>query len=261
MYRFIALSLLTGLCFAQAPAADPPPSATDEALRARIRDFYQLHVDGKFRQAEALVAEESKDAYYQAPKTQYLKFEIKNITWSENFTRAKAVVACTGLVVALGFADKPRELPITSTWKLENGNWYWYLDPDTVITTPFGKSRSKPPAPGDVAAVSSTSKISIPTPDQMKFIFTQLKADKEMVTLKAGQSAEVTLTNTAAGPMSIALQGAIVGVDVKLDRLDLKAGEKAVLSMRAKDGAQSGTLSIQVEQTNQIIPIRVNIEE
>ena len=93
----------------------------------------------------------------------------------------------------------------------------------------------------------------------MKFIFSQLKADKEVVDLKAGGSEQVTLTNTAAGPMSIALRGTVVGIDVKLDRMDLKAGEKATLTLRAKDGAESGTLSIQVEQTNQIIPIRVNI--
>jgi hypothetical protein len=49
-------------------------------------------------------------------------------------------------------------------------------------------------------------------------------------------------------------------VEVKLDRTALKAGEKAVLTVRAGDNAKSGVLSIQVTQTNQVIPIQVTIE-
>jgi hypothetical protein len=40
------------------------PREVDQALR--ISEFYQDHVGGKFRQAEALVAAETKDSFYGA---------------------------------------------------------------------------------------------------------------------------------------------------------------------------------------------------
>jgi hypothetical protein len=49
-------------------------------------------------------------------------------------------------------------------------------------------------------------------------------------------------------------------VEVKLDRTVLNTGEQAVLTVKAGDDARSGVLSIQVEQTNQVIPIQVAIK-
>jgi hypothetical protein len=42
------------------------PREVDQALRTRISEFYQDHGGGKFRQAEALVAAETKDYFYGA---------------------------------------------------------------------------------------------------------------------------------------------------------------------------------------------------
>jgi hypothetical protein len=83
--------------------------------------------------------------------------------------------------------------------------------------------------------------------------------DKESVSLKAGESEQVTITNSAPGIVNISLVGSVPGVEVKLDRTALNAGGKAMLALRAGNGAKPGTLSIQVEQTNQIIPIQVAI--
>ena len=87
-----------------------------------------------------------------------------------------------------------------------------------------------------------------------------MKADKASVTLKAGESEQVTITNSAPGAMNISLTGSVPGVEVKLDRTVLNTGEKAVLTVQAGDDAKSGVLSIQVEQTNQVIPIQVAIK-
>lgn len=48
----------------------------NQALRARIAEFYQEQVGGKFRHAEALVAEETKDYFYSA--SQAPLFELRN---------------------------------------------------------------------------------------------------------------------------------------------------------------------------------------
>jgi hypothetical protein len=93
----------------------------------------------------------------------------------------------------------------------------------------------------------------------MAFIFTQVKADKSVVSLKPGIEEQVTITNGAQGQVSLELTGKVPGVEVKLDRMNLAAGEKAILRLRASNDAKPGVLSLRVEQTNQVIPIQVKI--
>ena len=38
-----------------------------------------------------------------------------------------------------GFMGKPMKVPVPSTWKLVDGTWYWYVDPESLRMTPFGK--------------------------------------------------------------------------------------------------------------------------
>ena len=261
MVRFATLTLCAGLCLAQTPVASQTavPPEVDQALRARISEFYQDHVDGKFRQAEALVAEESKDYYYAANKPKYIGFEISRIEYSDDFTRAKAVVACGTYIMAPGFLGHPLKVPIASTWKLVDGQWYWYVDQNQALQTPFGKM-----TPGKGAPPSGDAAPALPTQEQMQALAQQLanlvKADKESITLKTGQSEAVTLTNNSTGTMSLVLAGKVDGVHAELDRRTLKPKERATLSVQAGEGAKSGTFTIQVEQTNQVIPVQVHIQ-
>jgi hypothetical protein len=255
MLRFFLLAILATGSHAQdaGDAFNKPPADVDQALRARITEFYDLHVKGEFRKAEAWVAEDTKEIYYSTNKTKYLSFEIGRIEYSDNFTRAKATVLCEQYIMLPGFMGKPMRVPIPSTWKLVDGTWYWYVDPESLRVTPFGKMN-----PGSAQESASPSIPVIPTtvPD---FIYKQVKADKTSVALKPGESDRVTITNSAPGAMNISLMGSLPGVEVKLDRTVLNAGEKAVLTVQAGHDAKSGVLSIQVEQTNQVIPIQVAI--
>ena len=97
-------------------------------------------------------------------------------------------------------------------------------------------------------------------PTDPAFALSKVRVDKNVLNLHAGESGEVTFTNTATGQMSISLTGRLAGVDVKLDRVNLEAGDKAVFSITTHPGAKSGTLSIQVDQTNEVIPIQIKIE-
>jgi|ERR1039458_2406317 hypothetical protein len=258
MLRFILLAIFATASFAQngGDAFNKPPADVDQALRARITEFYDLHVKGEFRKAEALVADDTKDLYYSSDKTKYLSFEIGRIEYSDNFTRAKATVVCEQYIMLPGFLGKPLKIPMPSSWKVVDGTWYWYVDPESLRETPFGKSK-----PGSAQGSESPRKTipAIPTtvPD---FIYKQVKADKASVTLMAGESEQVTITNSAPGAMNISLMGSVPGVEVKLDRTVLNTGEKAVLTLQAGNDAKPGVLSIQVEQTNQVIPIQVGIK-
>jgi hypothetical protein len=257
MLRFILLAIFATGSFAQnAPDAfNKPPADVDQALRARITEFFDLHVKGEFRKAEALVADDTKDLYYSSSKTKYLSFEIGRIDYSDNFTRAKATVLCEQYIMLPGFLGKPMKVPIPSAWKLVDGTWYWYVDPESLRMTPFGKMN---PGSAQESAPPTKTIPAIPTsvPD---YIYKQVTADKASVALKAGESGQVTITNSAPGAMNISLTGSVPGVEVKLDRTVLNTGEKAVLTVRAGHDAKSGVLSIQVEQTNQVIPIQVAI--
>ena len=253
MIRPLALLVCSAYCFAQAPADlfNKPPADVDRALRARISEFYQDHVDGKFRQADALVAEDTKDFYFASNKPKYLSFEIQRIDYSEGFTRAKATILCEQYVMMPGFANKPLKVPTPSTWKLVDGQWYWYVDQNALRQTPFGTMQPGPGAQSGLPAV--------PSGKDMAFIFTQVKADKSVVSLKPGIEEQVTITNGAQGQVSLELTGKVPGVEVKLDRMNLAAGEKAILRLRASNDAKPGVLSLRVEQTNQVIPIQVKI--
>ena len=258
MFRFIAL-IACAAAYAQSPADlfNRPPVDVDQALRARISEFYQDQVDGKFRQAEALVADDTKDLYYAASKPKYLGFEISRIDYSEGFTRAKAVLVLEQYVMIPGFADKPLKVPTPSTWKLVNGQWYWWVDPETLRESPWGKMTAGPiGAPGTQGALPA-----IPTAkDIEKAMATQVKTDKPSVTLKGNEPQQVTITNTAPGLVTLSLIGVLPGVEAKLDRENIGQGEKVILTLRATGAAKAGVLNLHVVQSGQVIPIQVAIQ-
>jgi uncharacterized cupredoxin-like copper-binding protein len=254
MPRFALLALFTALAFAQNPADlfNKPPADVDEALRARIKEFHQYHVTQEFRKAEKLVAEDSQDFFYSHNKPHYLSFEIRGITYSDNFTKARAVVLCEQYVPMPGFMDKPLQVPTPSTWKLVDGKWYWYVDKADLDKTAFGTFKA------GAGAGPSGLPTSIPT--TADFAMNMVKADRQSLNLKPGQSEQVTVTNGAAGYMSLSILGGAPGVEAKLDRAVLKAGEKAVVTLRAGENARSGALGIRVEQTGEMLPIQVSVE-
>jgi hypothetical protein len=260
MHRAVLYFVLSGLAAAQTPDLfTKAPPGVDAALRARIGEFYQAHVDGRYREAEALVAEDTKDFFYEANKPKYLSWEIARIEYSRDFTRAKATVLCEQYVLIPGFADKPLKVPTPSTWKIEDGKWFWWVDPDQLRKTPWGERPAQPMTPGS----KNAPRPKIPSATEMRFIFTQVQADKPKVSLKAGGEEQVKFTNQAQGAVHLSLPAALLGLQASFDRADLKAGESAVLTLkRAADAkAKAGVLEITVEPTNQVVPIQVAIED
>jgi hypothetical protein len=254
MLRLSLLALLATVSFAQdaSEVFNKPPARVDQALRERINQFYQYHVKQEFHKAEALVAADTKKYFYSHNKPGYLSCETRKIVYSDNFKRAKATVLCEQYVMAPGFADKPIKVPFGSTWKVEKGKWYWYVDQEALRTTPFGKMT--PGLPGASGGLPAA------IPDNADFVMTLVKADKDSVSLKPGQPETVTIRNGAPGIMDISLEGKIPGVEAKLDHGNLKVGDQAVLTLQAGDGAKSGLVSIKVEQTGQVIPIQVSVQ-
>ena|ERR1035438_7815464 len=256
--QFAVFALFAALASAQAndPFKPKPPADVDAALRARVQEFFDLHVKGEFRKAEGLVAEDTKDFFYSRNKPKYLSCDLSRIDYLENFTRANAVMVCEMYIMVPGFTDHPMKVPTPSAWKLENGKWCWWVDQDALRDTPWGRMTAGPfPTKG---AAPPPSLAALPTAESL---FRQIRLDKDSVHLKPGESAEVTISNGAPGLTSLTLLAPLPGVEGKLDKSTLQAGGKAVLTLRAAKGAKSGVLNVQVEQTMQLLPIQITIVE
>ncbi len=234
------------------------PPEVDQALRERIRFFYQCHVEGKFRQADQVVAEDSKDAFFAAEKTRYRGFEIVRIVYSDNFTRARAVVAVETDFMAPGLGRMPVKAPLTTLWKLENGQWWWYVDPNAGKSTPFGPMRA-----GEGG--SSPFPFRVPSrPEDALSVLGKVTADKTEVRLSSYEpaSAEVTVTNRMPGQVQLRLEyNGFPGFEAKLERSELQANEttKLLLRIEPRDKGPKPTLTVnlRVEPLNQVIPIQV----
>ena len=65
-----------------------PPAEAEQALRARVTEFLQYHVDGNFRKAYDMVAEDTKDDYFNSGKVQLKGFKIDDVKFTDDFTKA-----------------------------------------------------------------------------------------------------------------------------------------------------------------------------
>ncbi len=253
----------SGGAVAQTPAQrfNKPPANVNDALTARAREFYQDHVDGKYRKAEALVAADSKDGFYAATKPALQSFIISDISYSEKYTKAKVTVVGKMMMTFLGMAGPQlMDVPFPSYWKLEHGKWVWYIYQDASRMTPFGKANGK--TGGAEANDPSQAFASAPN---LEMVLNGVKADRKTVTLGkvAGVKDSVTLTNQLAGAVTLAFdQDDYAGLNVKMEPKVLKQGEKAVLSIEtgaAKDYVNR-VVRVMVKPSNQTIDIMVRFE-
>ncbi len=264
MVRFAAFVLLVPALFAQltSDVLEKAPPDVEDALRARMTQFFQLHVEGKYRQAEKLVAEDTLDYYYNASKPKYLKFTIGKIQYSDNFTKAFSTVVCSVNVPFPGLAGKPLDMPTPSWWKLENGQWFWYIPPEKLLQTPFGirKPESAQAAPAAGGALPAKIPVSV---SEAQGMLNGVRADKQDVRLDAGKesSGQVTLENRMPGAVKLVLEmPKVAGLEARLDRNELKPGEKAALTFSYKPGRKAPArvaATVKVEPTNQAIPVDI----
>ena len=254
--------LLTAVVFGAALCAQAPselfekaPPDVDEALRERVRLFYQAHVDGKFRQADSVVHEDSKDAYFAAEKPRYKGFEIIRISYSDNFTKARVVTAVVTDFAIPGFPSTEARVPLTTLWKLDGGQWWWYVEPATEgRETPFGVMK---PGPGGSPDHPFAVLRRLPSAEEIQG---QVSVDRTEVRLSPGGADEVQVTNRMPGPVTLELElPAQPGFEAKLERTELKANEQTRILVRAPASAGLGAseVRLRVLPINRLIAIRV----
>ncbi len=263
MHCFLTLFLVALTLQAQTPAPDQPldkpPQDVDVALRARIKQFYDYHVAAKFRQAEQLISEDSKDDFYVLSKPELHSYTIGKIEYSDNFTKAKAVVVGAMPVLLAWLGGKIMDMPFASFWKIENGQWCWYYNKEVFMHTPFGDVKTPPTSDMPKAtALPAVPNISI------EALQSALKIDRTRIELSAAKPETINVTNTLPGPASLSIACATkplgeTGISATFDKPELKGNETAILTLKADPNSTPARypLQITISPTNQVLNLMV----
>jgi hypothetical protein len=230
--------------------AQKPPKKIDEALRARISEFYQYHVAEQYRKAEQLVAEESRDLFYTKEKPKYESFEIANIEYLDHFRKARVTVTVSQYGHAQGFTGVVLKTPSLSSWKLDHGKWFWYFDPEDLKRVGFGPSANagtKPP-PG-----TPEPKVVVPATPEMAM--GKVAIDKQEMAVKKGLTDKITITNNSLGTVTVEVYQVLPDVKVTLDKTTLNRGEKAIATVTCGDFPHSGEVQFHVMPTDEVLSV------
>src|SRR5689334_16762396 len=128
------------------------------------------------------------------------------------------------VIMAPGFLGKPVPVPIPSRWKIENGQWCWYIDQDEINTTPFGRMKAGTAPAGDGPPAA------IPSQEEAMKMLAAVKAEHEEAELKIREvsTAEYTIVNGLPGKVTLSLEPVLFpGITATLEPKELAAGQKA----------------------------------
>ena len=250
----------------------PPP--VDEALRARVNQFFNAYTTGKFREAYLLVAEDSQDAFMAASKNQFKRCEILKINYSDNFSKAVAVESCKG---DWNFHGQTigTSIPITSNWKIMDGEWYWYYVKPTTMLSPFsptGFASIGPDAPA--GGTPSPAPVMPANPlDSVRSILSKVRVDKTAIKLKGYETSkdELHLINEMPGQISLSIDPvAFPGFKITPGKTELQANEQTTIVFEyrlddatiecgecAKRVKSTLTAQLRIQPTGQVFPITV----
>jgi len=257
---FVPVVLLPLSMLAQAPPE------VDQALRARVTEFMQLHVDGNFRKAYEMVAEDTKEDYFNSGKARLTAFKINDVKFGDNFTRATVSATISKTVNVMG-TDLPIQMPSTSTWKIENGKWVWYNDAQNAWVTPVGPASASPGASSNETAVTLPKDFDEKAiAAAARSILQQVSVDKQEITLAVDKASEekVVFHNGMTGSVQVELTvPEIPGFTAKVENRLVRAAADLPVVFRYEPGDRAvrrdpAEVQITVQPLNQVFVIRVN---
>jgi hypothetical protein len=249
----------------------PPP--IDEALRARVTKFYASYMTGKFRDAYQLVAEDSQDAFMGAEKEIMKSCEILHIRYTDNFTKADVVEACKGEWNYHG-AKTLTSFPITSHWKIVDGDWFWYYVRPTRVPFPFSPTGFvNVPPDGKTEQPAKPSPIPANPMDAVRNILAKVRVDKTTIKLHGYETSkdELHVINEMPGQITLSVDPiAFPGLKITPGKTQLQANEQTtiVFEYRLDDAAiecgecatrvkSTLTAQVHIQPTGQMFPITI----
>jgi hypothetical protein len=237
--KYLTFSLLPLLCFPAFSQDAPPgvsaPAEVEQALRARVTQFYSANISGKWRDAFQVVADDMQNEYLAASKDTYDHCDTVKITYADNFTKATVRENCHG-EYRWHNSHIPATIPLTSTWKVVDGQWYWYWLKPTEVMTPWGLSTVPPDDPKGTGAAKVNTNIETVLKDpasMAKAILSRIKVDKKEIHLLGYETSkdELHISNTMPGTVSVRINCApLPGFRIKQAGEDLGQNQTMAVS-------------------------------
>lgn len=228
-----------------------PPRNVEQALRARVNEFYGLIIQHKARAAEALVARDTKDFYYDSQKPDMDSYVIDKISWGPDFKTAEVTIMSKMHMMFPGAGPQTVPMKFPSTWKIDNGKWCWYVDRSRLVNSPFGKLQSNA-GTADTASVKP-----VVTPEMLK---AAVRPDgyQIVVDLSGERVTSLKFTNSLPGPVTLhAPEG--TGLKIKIAEPNIEGGKSTVVTFTfdPANGSRPSPVTFTVAPTGQQIPIQV----
>jgi hypothetical protein len=252
--RLLFFPAAATVCWAQqaAPAADE----AKQALIGRVQDYYRLMVDKKYRQAEAMVADESKEDYYNGKKPDIRGFDVMSVALGEGQTTATVTIKAKVRMLMPGAGAQIFDMPSPTYWKLENGQWCWYVPEEVKRSTPFGKLNTAEGA-GETRTLNEKGKA-----PEFNALLGQVTIDKTAVSLSAEAPEQtIVIENGLPGPLTLRVDphaDVIKGLKVTVDKLNLGSGEKGTVVLHWDGtGKISDVVEIAAFPINRVFDITV----
>jgi len=236
---------------AWAQQVSPATAEAEKAVRARAEKFLQLEQDKNYRGAWALVADDTQDYFFNSGRPEILSFTIDNVELSDNNTRARVTFRIKRTLPIPGMGGQTFELAGVSTWKVENGDWFWYVD-QAALETPFGKIPINKATGGGAPAM--------PGMPNLASLKDQVSIDKSAVTLSEASPVQtVAISNHMPGHVTIEIEATTIdGLVVDVDNKQPGSQKSATVSFRAKPGTKpAGTVGIDVQPLGQHFDVTV----
>ncbi len=249
---------------AWAQQTSPTAAEAEKALRDRAQQFYQLQVEKKYRQAEALVADDTKDDYYNSRKPDIKGFTIEKVELAPDMKTAKMIIKAKVVFLMPGAGAQTVDFPTPTEWKLENGEWRWYISQETRVTTPFGKVHTS--GSGSATASPDVKGAAPGGIDNPNFAALQNQVSISKTSVNLSQSGEdsVSITNGLPGPIDLRLDPhveSINGLEVTLDKTHLASGETAVVRLHLTgDKKLRDRVDIVAQPLNRLLSIEVSAQ-
>lgn len=238
------------------------PAGVEEAARARVTQYFTFQMEGKFRQAEAFVCEAGRDAYYDMEKTRWKSFEIVKASFEDDFRTGKIVVLL-GTTMNTPQGALETKYPYVSIWKLEQGNWCFYIDPvrATSRETPFGTMSA---GKGDGRDGAAAGPAFVRQDQVLAALQRGVRVTPKEVLLSSFEksSAEVEIVNNLNGNIDLELTHAPrKGLTVKLASQVVGPNSSTILRLDYEPPDQTAKdrleLKLSVSPSGQVIPVTV----
>jgi hypothetical protein len=236
-----ATLLLTSIASLAQTPSPVAPADVDQALRARVTEFFQDFVDGKYRQAINLVAEDTQDEYFSSPKAELKSFKIEQIDYSTDFTKASVQLTVKQVwkLKAEGFLqDQVVDAPMSTTWRTEQGKWVFFHKVDTNgWLTPMGPSAPvrRPDGSPVIPQKLDDATLGAEAARLLSQTGSESGVDKREVTLSYNRpsSVKVVYHNGAQGSVNISLVGLtnLPGFSAMFDKPVVDSGKDGILEI------------------------------